>query len=202
MLSGLPTSEAQDHHAFGGSIRPFTVNGAKTRCFVTANGLLGFEVGDLKAGKVLHRVEVQGFPKGRPRRHGCPSHGVGLTPDEREVWVCDAANSRVHVFDATADPHRQIASVQLREQPGWVTFSLDGRFAYPSTGDVVDTRTKKVVAGLKDETGREVHSEKLLEVDFKAGVPVRAGDQFGLGRAATTSQKSEGGDSEGRSQRS
>jgi DNA-binding beta-propeller fold protein YncE len=167
---------------FGGSIRPFTVNAARTRCFVTVNDLLGFEVGDLQTGKFLHRVEVSGFQKGPTRRHGCPSHGVGLTPDEREIWVRDAANSRVHVFDAASVPPRQTASIKLREQPGWVTFSIDGRFAYPSTGDVVDTRTKKIVAGLRDEAGREVHSEKLLEIDFKDGVPIRAGDQFGLGR--------------------
>jgi hypothetical protein len=170
---------------FGGSIRPFTVNGTKTRCFITVNDLLGFEVGDLTTGKVLHRVEVQGFHKGPTRRHGCPSHGIGLTPDEREIWVCDAANSRVHVFDASSTPPRQVAGIQLREQPGWVSFSLDGRFAYPSTGDVVDTKTKKVITGLQDEAGRAVHSEKLLEVVVKGGIPVRAGDQFGLGRVGT-----------------
>jgi hypothetical protein len=107
-----------------------------------------------------------------------------LTPDEKEVWVCDAANSRVHVFDATVMPPKQVVSVQLREQPGWVTFSLDGRFAYPSTGEVIDTNTRKVVAALCDEAGRQVHSEKLLEVVFRGTQPVRNGDQFGLGRAA------------------
>jgi DNA-binding beta-propeller fold protein YncE len=169
---------------FGASIRPFTVNAAKTLCFVNVNGLLGFEVGDLTTGKVLHRVEVRGFEKGTVKRHGCPSHGVGLTPDEKEIWVCDAANSHVHVFDATVMPPKQTASVKLREQPGWVTFTLDGRHALPSTGEVVDVKTKKVVAALKDEKGREVHSEKMVEIHVKGGVPVRTGDQFGVGRAA------------------
>jgi hypothetical protein len=59
---------------------------------------------------------------------------------------------------------------------------MDGRYAYPSTGEVVDTRTKEIVARLADEKGREVHSEKLVEVVFRDGVPVRAGDQFGVGR--------------------
>jgi hypothetical protein len=168
---------------FSAAIRPFTVNAGRSRCYVNVNGLLGFEVGDLTTGRVLHRVEVHGFKPGPTKRHGCPSHGIGLTPDEKEVWVCDAANSRVHVFDATATPPGQVASIRLREQPGWITFSLYGRFAYPSTGDVIDTRTRHIVAGLRDEKGREVHSEKLLEIVFKNGVPVRAGDQFGLGRA-------------------
>jgi hypothetical protein len=54
--------------------------------------------------------------------------------------------------------------------------------AYPSTGEVIDTATKKIVAALTDEEGRQVHSEKMVEVHFKDGKPVRAGDQFGVGR--------------------
>lgn len=169
---------------FAAAIRPFTVNGAQTLCFVNVNGLLGFEIGDLKTGQKLHRVEVQGFTMDmkKVRRHGCPSHGIGLTPDEKELWVVDAANEHVHVFDATVMPPKQVTSIKLREQPGWVTFSLDGRYAYPSTGDVIDVRTKKIVCGLTDEEGRQVHSEKMVEVHRKDGVPVRTGDQFGVGR--------------------
>ncbi|HEX4589827.1 MAG TPA: hypothetical protein VH120_07855, partial [Gemmataceae bacterium] len=143
---------------------------------------LGFEVGDLTTGKKLARIEVQGFERGPVKRHSCPSHGIGLTPDEKELWLSDAHNSRMHVFDMSVDPPKQIASLPLREQPGWVTFSLDGRFAYPSTGEVFDVKTKKLVATLKDELGREVHSEKMVEIDVRDGIPVRVGDQFGLGR--------------------
>lgn len=167
---------------FSAAIRPFTVNGRQTIVFVNVNDLLGFEVGDLTTGRKLYRVEVAGFQPGTVKRHGCPSHGIGLTPDERELWVCDAHNSRMHVFDATAMPPRQSASIEVREQPGWVTFSLDGKYAYPSTGDVIDVASRKVVAGLSDETGAAVHSEKMVEVHFRGREPVRTGDQFGLGR--------------------
>ncbi|HYT61032.1 MAG TPA: hypothetical protein VEL06_12725, partial [Haliangiales bacterium] len=84
--------------------------------------------------------------------------------------------------NATATPPLQVASITLRDQPGWVTFSLDGRYGYPSTGDVIEVATRKIVAGLKDETGTDVQSEKMLEVDFAGDQPIRAGDQFGLGR--------------------
>ncbi len=167
---------------FSASIRPFTINGSQTLCFVNVNELLGFEVGDLKTGKMLHRVLVAGYQKGATKRHGCPSHGIGLTTDERELWLTDAANSSIHVFDNTKMPPKQMMSIKLRDQPGWVSFSIDGRHAYPSTGDVLDTRTKRVVATLEDETGKHVQSEKLLEVDFAGGKPVRAGDQFGIGQ--------------------
>ena len=167
---------------FSHSIRPFTVNGDRSLCIVNVNECLGFEIGDLKTGKKLHRVEVQGVPRGKPKRHGCPSHGVGMTPDEKEIWVCDAFNSAMHVFDATVMPPKQGAMIKLREQPGWITFSMDGKHAWPSTGEVIDTKTKRIVFVLKDEEGREVHSEKIVEIIFENGVPVLNGDQFGLGR--------------------
>jgi DNA-binding beta-propeller fold protein YncE len=171
---------------FGHVVRPFTVNGAQTRCYVNVNELLGFEVGDLQSGKVLARVEVQGFKKGPIKRHGCPSHGVGLTPDEKEVWVCDAANQRVHVYDNTVMPPKQVTDIKLRDEPGWVTFTIDGQYAYPSTGEVIDVKTKKIVTALADEKGGPVMSEKMVEIILGDNrKPVRNGDQFGLGRVTS-----------------
>jgi len=167
---------------FSNVIRPFTINGNQTLCFVNINELLGFEVGDCKTGKMLYRVEVTGYQKGPTKRHGCPSHGIALAPDEKELWLADSANSSIHVFDATVMPPKQKMSIKLRDQPGWITFSIDGTRAYPSTGDVIDTSTKRIVATLEDETGHDVQSEKLLEIDFHSGRPVRAGDQFGIGQ--------------------
>ncbi len=168
--------------SFAASIRPFTINADQTLCFVNVNKLLGFEVGDLQTGKKLYRVEVSGYPTGPTKRHGCPSHGIGMTPDGREIWVTDAHNRRMHIFDATSMPPKQLESIELRDEPGWITFSIDGRLAYPSTGDVIDVRSRKIIAGLRDEENREVQSEKLLEIDFRGAEPVRAGDQFGIGR--------------------
>jgi DNA-binding beta-propeller fold protein YncE len=169
---------------FGNVIRPFTVNGAGTLVFANVNGLLGFEVGDLRTGKVLHRVEVSGFHTGPVKRHGCPSHGIALTPDERELWLADCANESIHVFDATAMPPKQVASVPMRDCVGWVSFSLDGRSAYSSTGEVVDVATRRVVATLTDEAGRAVQSEKMVELVVEDGKVVRAGNQFGVGARA------------------
>jgi DNA-binding beta-propeller fold protein YncE len=173
---------------FSASIRPFTVDGRQLRCYVNVNGLLGFEVGDLTTGKMLERVEVAGFSQGPVKRHGCPSHGIGLTPDEKELWVVDGHNQRVHIFDNTVSPPKQLESVKLRDEPGWITFSLDGVYAYLSTGEVVDTRSRKIVATLKDENGGPVMSEKVVEIQFEGGKPVRTGDQFGLGRVRSASE--------------
>ncbi|HEX7861520.1 MAG TPA: hypothetical protein VF773_14390 [Verrucomicrobiae bacterium] len=167
---------------FSAAIRPFTVNSSETLCFVNVNELLGFEVGDLKTGGKLHRIEVAGFQKGPVKRHGCPSHGIALTPDEKEIWLTDAANSRMHIFDATKMPPTQITNIQLRDQPGWITFSIDGSFAYPSTGEVIDPKSRKILTILKDEHGQPIQSEKMVEIHFRDNKPVRSGDQFGLGR--------------------
>lgn len=184
----LPVADTKTHKIiqevgpFGHGIRPFTVNADRSLVYVNVNELLGFEIGDLKTGKLLHRIEVQGYKKGMVKRHGCPSHGIGLTPDEKEVWVCDAANSSMHVFDNTVMPPKQTVSIRLREQPGWITFSRDGKWAWPSTGDVIDVATHKIALTLSDEKGGEVHSEKVIEIIWVDGVPVWVGDQFGLGR--------------------
>ena len=65
-----------------------------------------------------------------------------------------------------------------------ITFSLDGKYAYPSTGEVIDTKTRAIVTALADENGKPVHSEKMVEVHWDGDRPTRSGDQFGIGRRA------------------
>jgi len=166
---------------FNNFIRPFTINGKDTKAFVTVDSLLGFEVGDLKTRKKVAHVEVEGWTTGPVRRHGNPSHGIGLTPDEKELWLCDGFNMRMHVFSAKA-PYQQLTTIPLQDMPGWITFSLDGKYAYPSSGEVIDVKTRKILTTLKDEFNNGVGSEKMVEVDFSNSKAFKAGDQFGIGR--------------------
>ncbi|PWT97564.1 MAG: hypothetical protein C5B51_31160 [Terriglobia bacterium] len=169
---------------FANNVRPFTVNGAGTLIYANVNDLLGFQIADVKTGKVIYTVQVQGYGWARERLtgHGCPSHGVALSPDEKEVWVTDGSNSAVHVFDNTVMPPKQIKSIKMRDEPFWLTFSSDGKWVYSSTGDIIDATTKQVIAGLKDELGREVQGEKAVEVVYRDGKPFKAVDQFGVGQ--------------------
>jgi DNA-binding beta-propeller fold protein YncE len=159
-----------------GRVSPYTINGAETLCFVNSHDV-GFYVGDLKAQEVLYWVQVKeakGF-----------SHGIGMTPNEKEIWLADPRDKRLWVFDATVMPPRQLQSIDVAvTSHGWITFSLDGRYAWPDTGDVIDARTKKVVATLNGLEGDDViRSSKFIEIHFRDGVPIRMGDQFGIGRA-------------------
>ena len=85
------------------------------------------------------------------------------------------------MFDATVMPPKQTASLPMRDCVGWVSFSMDGRVAYSSTGEMIDVATRRVIATLTDEVGRAVQSEKMLDLVVADGKVVRAGNQFGVG---------------------
>ena len=167
---------------FSAGVRPFTINSDESLVFVNVNELLGFEVGDLKTGEKLASVQVMGWDKGPVRRHGNPAHGIALTPDEKELWISDGHNMRMHVFSAKP-PYQQLTTIPLSDMPGWVLHSLDGQYAYPSSGEVIHTKTRKILYFLQDEQHNTVSSEKMVEIYLRDGKVVRAGDQFGLGRA-------------------
>ena len=106
---------------FANFVRPFTINGKETLAYVTVDSLLGFEVGDLTTGKKLAHVEVEGMEAGPVRRHGNPSHGIALTPDEKELWLADGHNMRLHVFQRCHSlPATNHDTTQ--DMPGWITF--------------------------------------------------------------------------------
>ena len=60
----------------------------------------------------------------------------------------------------------------LKDQPGWITFTIDGDFAYPSTGDVVDVKTRTIVTELKDEN-RPARAEREDDGDRFPEPPAR-----------------------------
>ena len=166
---------------FTNYVCPFTIDGRRTQVFANVDGLVGFEVGDLQTGLILDRVVIEGYQMDLANKFECPSHGIGLTADERELWVADGVDNRVHIFDATTYPPVASTTIEVRAQPRWITFGIDGRYAYQSTGDVIDRQSRKVVATLEDERGLFVHSERMLEIQFLGRDPIRAGDQSASG---------------------
>jgi DNA-binding beta-propeller fold protein YncE len=165
---------------FANFIRPFTINGKETLVYATVDSLLGFEVGDINTGKKLAHIEVEGWSMGPVRRHGNPSHGIALTPDEKELWLADGHNMRVHVFNAVP-PYQQLTTIPVQDMPGWISFSIDGKYVYPSSGEVIERNTRKIITTLQDEFHNNAASEKMVEIDFDGNKAVKAGDQFGIG---------------------
>jgi DNA-binding beta-propeller fold protein YncE len=172
--------------------RTFTLNGAGTLLYTTEMRLLGFEIMDTKTGKLVERVELpNGWGwQGREFGHNTPSHGVALSPDEKEVWVCDGPNDTVHVYDNTVTPKRLKANIRQRRQPEWLIFSIDGKHVYTSNGEIFDAATKKKVHQLVDEKGQMAGSEKSLEVIFQNGKPFKVGERGGVGQVRPTATTS------------
>ena len=162
---------------------PFTVDSRNRYAYVCLGKHVGFDVVDLKTGEVPHRVwahDAETHTKLIPHR----THGAALTPDEKEVWISDQDGKKLFVFDNTQMPPRELAHIDLSlGGHGWITFSLDGQYAWCHTPDVIDAKTRKVIATLKDENGKPVCGSKFIEVQFRDGKVVAMGDQFGLGRA-------------------
>jgi hypothetical protein len=181
-----------------GGVRPFTINGKETLAFTTATGYLGFQISSITTGQVLYTVPVSPaseFPY-KPGQPGpsSPSHGISLSPDEKEVWVIDQPNSYVHVFDVSGLPGsspKQVANIKLRAmtgtqvgctydclREGWLQHTLDGRFVIVGdSGDVIDTTTRQSVANLEPL----YNSRVFLEIDWSGGVPVATSTRSGVG---------------------
>ena len=165
---------------FTRGVRPFALSDDETLLFANVDGLLGFEVADVRTGRVLHRVEARTPAEREPQvldrapHHHTPSHGVAVRPGTSEVWVSDDVYGYLYVYDASVMPPRHVADVPLfgkpadQPKPAWITFGIDGRYAYPSCDAVVDADAKRVVARIDT-------SERLVEVQFEGGRVVRAG---------------------------
>jgi hypothetical protein len=97
------------------------------------------------------------------------------------VWLADGMNDYIPIFDNTQMPPKQIASIKTTAGPYWIAMSLDGDLAYVSSGDVIDVKTRKIVGQLKDEYGRPLYSEKLLDTLITNGKLTRVVNQFGNG---------------------
>ena len=67
------------------------------------------------------------------------SHGIGLRPDEKELWMCDVFHDRTYVFDLTVDPPKQMHTISMKGGGYWLCFSPDGKNCYISEriGDAV-----------------------------------------------------------------
>jgi hypothetical protein len=165
-----------DGYCCGGVLGPFAINGTATRMVNDVNGYDGFQLAEVGSGRVIDSI---------PFASGQGGHGIAWTPDESQVWVNDGGVPVVHVFDMQTTPPRELPTVAVTNVPHWITFSIDGRYAYVAgrkgsedMTDVIDVATYQRVSSLGP-------SEDLMEVDFAAGSLTALGNQFGIGRVTS-----------------
>ena len=195
---------------FDDAPRPITMNSDGSLIYVNVNNLDGFEIGDTKTCKMIKRVELPGElwkakwadPNHQFFGHGLPSHGIGMTPDESEIWVTDAANSSWQIWDNPGDGRNPVynPAKTVKVEDGsvsggssWISMTNDGKIAIAGDGSIIDVRAHKVIGQMKDEYGHLIHAtEKVMYRTFNEGKLVEASNQFAVGDAkahATTIEK-------------
>jgi YVTN family beta-propeller protein len=155
---------------FSNVVRPIALSRDEKRLYAEVDGLVGLEVGDIDARKMIYRVPAE-LPE-EQRKAASRSHGLGIRPDQKEMWECDVEHHDVHVYDLTADKPRQVATIPIGAQIYWLTFTPDGRTCYVSARGAsavaaVDTETKKIVTRIT--VGKEPKRLLVVTLPEKAG---------------------------------
>ena len=178
---------------FSEMVRPLTINHDASLVYVNVNDLIGFEIGDPRTGQMLKRVELPGNDwQGKGY-----SHGIGMTPDESEIWVADPVHGVWQVWDNPGDGRNPVYNPAKTIKPTagvehtWLSMTNDGKLAFLGDSSVIDVKTHKEIAVMKDEFGRRiVHTEKILYLTFKDGELIETTNQFAMGNAAAYAARS------------
>jgi YVTN family beta-propeller protein len=162
----LSTEKAAWEVKFDRGVRPmaFEANpdGSTHRIFVQLSGFNGFAIVDFGSRKELARIPLPGQPNGfgsAEERLGTPSHGIGVAPDGKSLWVNSTVANAVFKYSLPglqlagycALPVQQPANrTPLGVVPEWITFTPDSQKVYDSNSaarsvSVIDATTLKLV---------------------------------------------------------
>jgi YVTN family beta-propeller protein len=138
-------------------------NGSTRRIFVQLSGVHGFAVVDFAKRAEVARVKLPDQPSGfgvAEGRAGIPSHGIGVAPDGKSLWIDSTlANS---VFEYSLPDLKLIGHVELPRVypadhaptgaiPDWIAFTPDSQWVYVADSalrlvSVIEAHTLKEVA--------------------------------------------------------
>jgi YVTN family beta-propeller protein len=141
------TEEAEFEIPAGGVPRPLVIDAnpdrSIQRLFVQLSNLHGFAVIDWASRKETQRVMLPDAPPGaRPLIPATFSHGIGIAPDHKTLWVDSLLDDSVSVF-SLPDLKRR-TTIKVGRGPDWMVFTPDGARCYVSnaggnTVSVLDT---------------------------------------------------------------
>ena len=151
--------------AFCGQVRPLDVSRDGQLLFQQVDGVFGFKVADTTQRAVLtevqHSTSVEWFHSAKKlinrvsRRFGFEKpftlpycHGLGVRPDQKEVWATCGSNLNIHNLDR--GNYGETAHLNLDGTGYWLSFSPDSRYAAVALADldqvaIVDTHDKRIV---------------------------------------------------------
>ncbi len=158
----------------GGVPRPYVITRDGRTMYVAVSDLHGFVVVDIPEKKVVRRVEMPA-KNPTPREHpGEPintlTHGLALSPDEKELWVTSLLDDAMYVYDV--ESQKIVGHVPVGSGPNWVAFSPDGKYVCVSNAadddvSIIDVKARREVARLK--VGRE--PKRLVAAGVPGGEP-------------------------------
>jgi YVTN family beta-propeller protein len=141
---------------FDEGVRPIAfdtnTDGSTKRMFVQISGFHGFYIVDFERRREVGRVNL---PDVSPdKRHldtlqGSPSHGLGVTPDGKTLWVCSKMNGYVYAY--SMPDLKLLGGVHVGDHPDWLTFTPDSKTVYVANAgsnsvSAVDVASRKEVA--------------------------------------------------------
>ena len=134
-------------------------DGSPQRIFVQLAAMNGFAVVDFAKRQEVARIKFPDDETSMPSS-GPPSHGIGISPDNKTLWVISGADDAV--FEYSLPDLKLMGRVHLpkvevpgraavRGMPNWVAFTPDNKGVYVTNeGDrsvsAIDRTTMKVVA--------------------------------------------------------
>ena len=137
----------------GGIPRPYAVSSDEKTLYTAVTSLHGFVVADIPNRKIVERVELPPAPPlDCPLEVNTPTHGLGLSPDGKQLWVTSLADSGVYVYELATK--KTSPMIHVGKCPNWIAFSPDGKYCAVSNSDsndcsIIDTRTRREVARVK-----------------------------------------------------
>ena len=172
-------------------VRPMTIeandDGSTKRIFVQMSDYNGFAVVDFATRKEVTKVRLPDPPAEFETDGGratAPSHGIGVAPDRKTLWVTSIPNNAVYVYslaDLSLIGHVDLPAPKLPgHQPmsavaNWVTFTPDSKTIYVSNAGIqsvtaIDMQTRKVKAVVKvGEVPKRINT--LVQPDAAAPQP-------------------------------
>ena len=166
---------------YSGILGPYAVDSTSSYVVNNVISLWGMQVAELSTGHIV-TARIPGDPPGDIEL----MHGIGWTPDQREVWE-NSIGSDPHVFvwdmsNPMAPRLKQKLTLRSGRGSHWLTFDMRGDYGYVAPVKNSNDGTEIFDARTHTSVGVIGPSEDMLEIDFADGRISRVGDQFGIGR--------------------
>lgn len=111
----------------GGIPRPIAVTRDEKVLYCALSDLHGFVIADIPSRKVVAKIDLPTLPPDvKLPVPNTPTHGIELTPDEKELWVTSCATDTIYVYDT--GKKAIVGKVGVGKGPNWVTFTSDGKY--------------------------------------------------------------------------